>query len=325
MLILGVMAASGYYVFMNALDAGQHVTVPSVVDKTMMDAVEELAESGLAYGMPQFRIDERPENTVIAQRPTAGRVVREGRKVTLTISKGASVRETPDMIGKTREEAVRELEALDLQVGSLARVMHTTKRDQVIAQDPPAGFDVAHEGAVGLLLSAGDQKNATLMPSLLGQTEEEALKVLGGYQDLRIERKLSTDENAEEGVVLEQTPQPDAEIYPGDPVTYTVREKKKEEKKAEKSETQVVGHTFDYAWHDHHIEAYVVDESGSKRPSDPRDFPRTTDPAQVAQRQAGWGLKIKVPFTNRAILQIYDNGALVAQYDLRVGQPPKRL
>ena len=73
-----VMAGAGYYVFNYALSTGTPVTVPDIVDLPINEASLILAERGLDLGK-QARVPHAtvPKDHVIAQRPEAGRVVRE--------------------------------------------------------------------------------------------------------------------------------------------------------------------------------------------------------------------------------------------------------
>ena len=58
--------------------------------------------------------DEYEEGYVVAQSPEAGDMVKRGRTVTLTVSKGAEEKEMPRLENETETNAMKTLEALNL-------------------------------------------------------------------------------------------------------------------------------------------------------------------------------------------------------------------
>ncbi len=135
-----VMAGAGYYVFMEALDGGQHVTVPNVVGLPITEASFLLAERGLELGkQEQVTHPTVPKYHVIAQRPDAGRVVRTGRKVYPVVSMGTPFLTAPSYVKKALNDARQEITESRFRVGTVARIPHKSPRDTIIAQDPPPG------------------------------------------------------------------------------------------------------------------------------------------------------------------------------------------
>ncbi len=100
-LFVAVMLGAGYYVYHEALTGGKHVEVPDVTMRPVTEASYLLAEGGLELG-PQTQIpdDRVPKYYVIAQRPASGKVIRVGRKVSVTVSDGISL-----MVGSAITEA----------------------------------------------------------------------------------------------------------------------------------------------------------------------------------------------------------------------------
>ncbi len=133
------MTAAGLYVFNTAVAGGEYVTVPNITLLSVTQASFELGRVGLEMGKqtPMFS-DQVPPYHVISQRPEPGAVVRTGREVFPTVSQGAEIETTPEYVGKTLKEVESAL-APGMRLGNKAWIQHSTPRDQIIAQDPPAG------------------------------------------------------------------------------------------------------------------------------------------------------------------------------------------
>ena len=215
-----VMAGAGYFVYTVALEGGQHVSVPNVVDIPITDAAFMLTGRGLELGRQSpVSHPTAPKYYIIAQRPGAGRVVREGRPVNVVVSMGEDYLHAPDLTGKHLEDARREITAARFRVGSLARVPEDDPRDTVLAQDPPAGGELADQGEIHLLLSAGSGTPSALMPDLREVPVADVAKALEGFDVVLVAREVDIPDAAID-VVLAQTPAPDTLIYPGQTVTY---------------------------------------------------------------------------------------------------------
>ena len=87
----------------------------------------------------------------------------------------------------------------------------------MIEQSPASGEQVARDEAVDLVIA-----QAVAVPDVVDSTEEEATATLedAGFE-VRVREQMVTDE-AEDGVVLDQSPAPDEERRQGSRVTIVV-------------------------------------------------------------------------------------------------------
>lgn len=223
MVCLAVMAGAGYYVFNQAAAGGGYVTVPNIVGKRFDEASYLLAANGLGVGPQTAKAsqDVAPYH-VIAQTPEAGKVVRTGRRVYPTVSKGPDYQMTPDLMAKLVDMAMAAIEQNDLKIGSTARIPHPEPRETVIGQDPAPGREILAGAEVHLLVSSGSTPGNRYMPDLLGKTLPEVTKILAplGVDGvaLRVDRP-----DAPFDIVLDQRPQPGTLVGPGEKVVYEIR------------------------------------------------------------------------------------------------------
>jgi len=119
--------------------------VPAVVGLREPDAVNRLQQAGLVAedGGTLFS-NEVPRGSVISQDPAAGTTVARGTAVRIVVSAGAETFTMPDVIGRSVEEASRELGRLGLTVST-----------QVVESQLASGTVLESFPSPGSLVSAG--------------------------------------------------------------------------------------------------------------------------------------------------------------------------
>ncbi len=132
-----------------------HVTVPSLVGRTVADAGQTVLPLQLGVLATTQRQDARAAvGVILSQEPPAGVQVMKGSVVHLTVSQGSGT--VPDLSGLPVAQAARQLEALGLRLG---RVSYTpddrVASGTVIHQFQPPGTHLAPNGAVDVLVSLG--------------------------------------------------------------------------------------------------------------------------------------------------------------------------
>lgn len=221
---LAVMAGTGYYVYNSVLSGGAYVKVPDVTMHPITEASLILAQQGLEVDSQNQVADERvPKYHVIVQRPAAGKVVRSGRKVYLTVSAGNESLSPPDVVGKSLAEAEEALRQTSFSIGSVARIADASPRDTVLAQDPAATRLVASNATISLLVSDGRSAgNAWLMPDLFHKPVQEVLQLLAPFNVKPVPNIVEQSDQPMD-VVLDQQPSAGSLIQEGDRVVYSVR------------------------------------------------------------------------------------------------------
>ena len=316
-----VMAGSGYYVFNYALSRGTPVTVPDIVDLPVNEASLLLAERGLEMGK-QMRVPHAtiPKDHVIAQRPEAGLVVREGRKVIPTVSLGADVLSAPNL-GKMRiDEAKRAITEARFRLGSVARVPNDAPRDTVLAQDPPAGQSIQNQGSISLLVSGGSETSTSFMPDIRGMQVQDVLRVLAPFRLTLVPREVDLP-GAKPDTVLNQDPAPDTLVYPGQVVTYEVKTSGETPLPSNEARS-TVRHVMPYDWYDKDVRVDQVDPDGTRK-TVWKKAPQDDDTARSTY-VAGSALRISVTYINSARVEIFVDGRMVEAYEVKQGQDPQK-
>ncbi len=118
----------------------------------------------------------------------------------------------PDVAGLTEEDALAELQALDLRVRTSFQASDEVEPGLVIGTEPPVGERVQADSFVTVLVSTGPEGFPVL--NLIGETEERAIQLLAD-NDLTlgaVECESRTD--IDEGIVVSQSPAAGTQVPP---------------------------------------------------------------------------------------------------------------
>jgi eukaryotic-like serine/threonine-protein kinase len=201
-----------------AVSAGPgEVAVPSVDGLASKEAQDQLKAAGLKGKIEQEFSDDVRKGRVIESSPAGGTTVERGTTVTLTVSRGPETVAVPDVTGESEDNARSAIEGAGLRVGKVTEEESEEDPGTVIAQDPEAGGSVAKGTAVNLTVA-----KAVAVPDVVEATEEEAQSDLedAGFT-VRVREQTVTDQ-AQDGVVLDQTPPAGEERPKGSRVTIVV-------------------------------------------------------------------------------------------------------
>ena len=198
---------------------GAEVRVPEVVGLSEREAERLLAAEDLKLS----KISEQwspdvPRGFITAQEPSAGGVVKRGRRISVVVSLGAQGTSVPLLDGVTARQAEIQLEGAGLKIGRTARAYSDqVGKDLVIASDPPGETVVEQETAVDLLVSMGPTPRSFVLPRLTGRDAVSAARGLrdqGFFVALR-ESDRPGDRN---GAVVTQEPPPGRRVAPRDSI-----------------------------------------------------------------------------------------------------------
>lgn len=182
--VVGILLAA--FVLMNYLmmplyvNHGSRLAVPGVLGMSFDSAQVALRQAGLVPMQGETRPDPRyAAGTVVFQNPLAGAVVKEGRRVYLTLSGGEVQVVVPLLRGRSLRDAKFALERYGLRVGSVtSTVSDAYPAGTIIDQSHLADTRVPRGSYVGLVVSSGRAVSATTVPMLEGKTLGEAEKLL---------------------------------------------------------------------------------------------------------------------------------------------------
>ena len=155
--VLGVIGLSWYVSKFLAIP--NDVLVPNLVGKTFDDAKRlsqqqhfTLVEAGSDYST------RWPENQIYQQDPLPGRTIKAGKEVSVFRSLGARLLTVPNLVGMTRDRALRDLQDTGLPPGAISEeYSETVPRGIVLSQTPDKGAMAARSSPVNISVSKGRQ------------------------------------------------------------------------------------------------------------------------------------------------------------------------
>jgi eukaryotic-like serine/threonine-protein kinase len=194
-------------------------TVPDVVGLKYDDAVKLLRDAGLDWSRRDVFSERRP-GRVVGQDPESGEEVVEGTTVLLRVSKGAKEVTVPNVLDQTEASARSELENAGFDVQAITAPSDETPEGLVISQTPAPGEKAAKGSTVQIVLSTGP--DTVTVPNVEGQEENSAKEELedAGFE-VQVEEQ-PTDDPLQDGIVINQNPEPQTQAQPGSTVTITV-------------------------------------------------------------------------------------------------------
>ncbi|WP_172194864.1 Stk1 family PASTA domain-containing Ser/Thr kinase [Saccharibacillus qingshengii] len=159
---------------------------------------DEASRDLTALGVTEDRIkreeqfSEAAVDTVIDQTPQAGKDFDPDQdSITLIVSKGVENKKVPEIVGKTRQEALDAINGQALAPSSAEEPSFTVEAGKVISQDPQADTELKPGETVKFVVSSGKPPEAldfTVQVPVEPSQEGVATKVRILYSDARGER-----------------------------------------------------------------------------------------------------------------------------------------
>ncbi|MDE2706141.1 MAG: PASTA domain-containing protein [Gemmatimonadota bacterium] len=216
---LGLLAAGAFIAGIIALILLDAVIMPYLVDTSSVQIpnLQGLSASEASARLEEARLkvtigdslhhETVPADAVVAQDPSGGQLVKEGRRIVLTVSKGPRYYEVPDVRRVSLREARLQLEENQLKIGQiLYRSSDTLPEGAVVGQTPPPGAQLARDSAVDLQVSNGPSAALKRVPALIGLSIRAVEDTLRKYE-LRIGHIAKRiDKQKRVGTVLAQDP-----------------------------------------------------------------------------------------------------------------------
>ncbi len=132
----------------------EQVKVPDESGKPQADAILDLKNAGLRYGITQ-QPSSKPAGTVVTQSPAPGTKVPKSTVVTLTIAVGVAI---PDVVGATQLTAKNQLTAAGLTPSVDTVIVHDPGKNlRVQSQNPASGGNPVPKGTT-VTITVGQYK-----------------------------------------------------------------------------------------------------------------------------------------------------------------------
>ena len=145
-----------------------------------------------------------PAGTIIRQNPKAGRTVKEGQQITLTVSLGTQYVTIPETKNMVAEDAEQTLKDMGLNVLQKPMQDSTVASGAVIYSSPSSGETVEGGSTVILYISRAVVESTNRVPTLTGKTIDAAR---ADVRELNFSiRVVEQPSEQPAGTVLNQTP-----------------------------------------------------------------------------------------------------------------------
>jgi beta-lactam-binding protein with PASTA domain len=173
-------------VFFASVRSPEKVMVPDVVGKDLTTALLEMQVKEL-YPRIQLRYTNDPDDQgkILNQSPDAGAIVKAGRRITLTVSRGVVIDHVEKYIGEKIDDVRIKLQSLFTGSARSLIVLADPvyKADQseagtILEQDPPEGTKISEPIKLQLIVSRGPEFERAKVPDLVGMNVNDVLMVM---------------------------------------------------------------------------------------------------------------------------------------------------
>ncbi len=170
----GDKVASGTAVDLTLSKGAEPIAVPDIVGMSRSAAEMALASAGLTVEeVTKAYSTSVPAGAVVRQEPVAGTRVALNSAVHLVLSKGMAPIAVPDITGMSQAAAESVLGAVGLTIETVTEVYSdSVPVGEVISQEPTAGFSVAPNSRVRLVVSKGVEP--VVIPNVVGMSQSDA-------------------------------------------------------------------------------------------------------------------------------------------------------
>jgi eukaryotic-like serine/threonine-protein kinase len=137
----------GTSVRINASKGPELVIVPSVVGDRYEDALATLQRAGFAVARSDVENNEAPRGIVVGQNPGEETSQPRGSRITLSVSKGPTTVEVPDVLGFQEDAARSTLEGEGFRVRVRRQEVSTPEEADIVLDQFPAPGETANPGS----------------------------------------------------------------------------------------------------------------------------------------------------------------------------------
>lgn len=201
--------------------------LPNVVGKNKNEAIEILKNLNLNPIVSTSRFDDKyPKDHVIFQKPSPNSLVKEGRRVYLTISGGEQMVKVPMVINKTLRDAQLTLERNDLMLGEVEQIESEFPVDIICEQQYNEGKEIPKGTSVGIKISLGPRIGMIRVPNILGKSLLQAEGILKSNSLKVGMRTYITSSTLLPNIVVDQQPSENTLVQVGDSVNVVLTQSK---------------------------------------------------------------------------------------------------
>ncbi len=230
-IVLGILLLIGisyFFVYLpNITNHGERVMVPDLMGKKIEDLEHFLLEHKLRYELNDSAYsDEFPPLTVVRQFPKQGALVKEGRKIYISINRvSPPTVPIPYLVDRSRINAEVVLKSNELKRGRIlyepSPFLNLVKELRYQGKKIEVGVRVPKGSVIDLVIGDGNGSADFTIGNLVGDAYEQALYKISGWNlhlgDVEIAEGIDTTGVVQ--FVYKQMPLSGDSVRVGDPVT----------------------------------------------------------------------------------------------------------
>lgn len=200
------------------------VTLPQVTSLSVDEAKSQLEALGIKYEITEEYNENVEQGKVISQEPNAGTSydTKKYKAVQLKVSLGIKEVTVPKVKGLSYDEAVEELEKVDLKAEKVEETSQTVEEGIVIKQDKKEGEKVNAGTTIQITVSKGTGLEKVTVPYVVDKNVDEAKKTLTEETKLEVNITYTEDTSKSDGTVLKQSIDVGTVVDEGTAITLTV-------------------------------------------------------------------------------------------------------
>jgi len=212
--VAGATAEKGSVITITVSKGPRQVEVPDLKGITEDEALAAIEAAGLSpKPLPDEPSSKTPAGSVMKQNPDPGTLVDEGSTVEYVVSRGVETVKVPGVVGMSRSNAESTLQDDGFKVKVTEEYSESVDKGVVISQNPNKGLVVEKGSTVSIVVSKGPER--IKVPDVIGETEADARSIL---EDAGLKIQVTYESHANNGMVLEQSPSPNASVARGSSV-----------------------------------------------------------------------------------------------------------
>jgi serine/threonine-protein kinase len=198
LLTMGLLIAVGGWWF----GIGRYTQAPDLTIYSQKAAQTQAETLGFKVKYDRKFREDVPKDKIIGQQPAPGARILSGGTITLTVSLGPEIYKVPDVVGKSYDLALEDLQSLRLQVTKTDKFDDGVPAGSVADTNPKVGTDIKPGAAIQVFVSKGP--NPVKVPNVIGKNVDDAKNTL---TKLKINVEVTEVDNAKPlGEVVQQDP-----------------------------------------------------------------------------------------------------------------------
>ena len=221
-ILLFTLSLGGTYLALSSSKVAD-VQIPELVGKLDLEAKMIAEEAKLVYEVEKEEYSENVEKgKIISQDPKyiPNYTIKEKSTIKVVVSKGQKIVTVPKVTGKTKEDAIDELEKLELKVEVVEEPSKKVEEGIVISQDIAQNTETKAGATVKITVSTGVEMST--VPNLVGKSEEEAKSAIE-EAGLTLNAVATTEDTSKDnGIVVKQSLDIGSSVEKGSNITITV-------------------------------------------------------------------------------------------------------